>query len=493
MLRCAITLSMLVLLSAITLPVPAVEKQDPPRDEQQAMRVFVDASIVPRPGEPLGLSATFDRPMDPTGKLSAELVFPGSPPQVLSEGAWNQGATVWTFKPVKLAPARGLGRLVVGGAKTPDGKSIARHEEPLVVGAEPILDHLKHIAQWMVDHPHDFIFVEGYYYRTFLALYEITGEKRYLEHASKGAYKLLDSQHTHGFWGTGYNNRAYLADTGSALGLFINFYKFADHEERLQIDNALDLYRDLLLVKGDDKGRPFVHADGSVGIGFRDFKDGKIIGGMNKPYTIATALSGAEIFAALHYIHGKESDKQIAARSCDWLFNTMNDEGVFPYIIDDWDPSRKKIWTECLYSASAYVGEGLIAAWTYIDDPKLRREIERRVAPHIEWLLRTQNADGSWDKLDTFGSYRSHGVVNLLVWYHENVRRDARVASAVRRYYLLLLDKDRKSYIAVASPKFRKSTYKVAPEYVATCLAGRALAEIVKPGVDCYRWKEKQQ
>ena len=45
---------------------------------------------------------------------------------------------------------------------------------------------------------------------------------------------------------------------------------------------------------------------------------------------------------------------------------------------------------------------------------------------------------------------------------------------------MLLLDEKRSAYL------------KVPGNGIATSLAGRALVEIVRPGVDCYRWKDKR-
>ena len=149
-------------------------------------------------------------------------------------------------------------------------------------------------ARWpigWVARPHDFIFVEGYYYRTYLGLYEITGEERYLKLAKEGAEKLLKKQTPEGYWGTGYGG-VFLADTGSALGLLLNVYKHATPDEQKRIDDAMNRYVNLVLVHGDSKGRPFVHEDGSLGVGFGAMKNGKIVGDINKPYTIATALTG---------------------------------------------------------------------------------------------------------------------------------------------------------------------------------------------------------
>lgn len=292
------------------------------------------------------------------------------------------------------------------------------------------------------------------------------------------------------FCGTGYKTVCF-ADTGSALGLFINFYKFATAEERKRIDAALQRYFDLLLVKGDSTGKPFVHPDGSLGVGFSKYVDGKAQGDLNKPYTISTALTGAEIFAAWHYIKGDERFREMTIDACDWILDTMvGDEpphrlaqpGQIPYIIEDWNPNRKDpewVWARWPYDTSAYCGEGFIAAWTYVDHRAFRGSLARRLRPHIEWLLRTQNADGSWAARGSGDQLRSHGVVNLLLWHYERIERDPRIAAALRRYVVLLLDED------------RSADLKIPGNGIATSLAGRALVEIVKPGVDCYRWKDK--
>ena len=439
-------------------------------------------ALIPRPGEPMDVVVHFDRPMDRDSKVQAEIDLPGQAQQAVTKGAWDEAGRIWRFAPIAPGSEQGVGRLTVGGARTADGYTMLHESIVLTVGEKPLLERLRAIAEWMIDHPHKAIFVEGYNQRTILGLYEITGEKRYLDHVRKWAGWLLEYQKPEGYWPTGYGD-VYFADTGSALGLLINFYKFATPAEQQAIDTALERYADLLLVRGDSEGRPFVHEDGSLGVGYHADKEGKIKSDLNKPYTIATGLTGAEIFAAMHYMTGDEKYKDIAVKACDWLLDTMAPSGQIPYYIDDWNPGRKDkgwIWERWPYDTSAYAGEGFLAAWIYIDDAAFRERLGRRVRPHIEWLLRTQNDDGSWAKKSSGDQLRSHGVVNLLLWYNENVGRDPRIITAIRRWYLLLLDEKQSAYLHVPG------------DGIATSLAGRALLEIVRPGVDCYRWKDRR-
>lgn len=454
-------------------------------------RVEIDA-IVLQPGTPLDMTVRFRRPMSRHTPLLAELTLPGKEATLLREGTLADDQMSWRFAPVSIGPDEGVGSLLLGGAKTGHGLLMMHEVLPMVVGTRPVLDRLRKIAEWMMANEQSAIFVEGYNERTLLGLYEITGERRYLDHVRKYVHKLLGLQDPAGFWGTGYKS-VYFADTGSALGLFINFYKFATPEERKRIDTALERYFELLLVKGDSTGKPFVHPGGSLGVGFSRYVDGKAEGDLNKPYTISTALTGAEVFAAWHYMKGDGRYKQMAMKACDWMLDTMVGEeppdpwaapGQIPYYIDDWNPGGKDrfwVWKRWPYDTSAYCGEGFLAAWTYIDDKAFRTRLGKRVRPHIDWLLRTQNDDGSWAAKGSGDQLRSHGVVNLLLWYHEQIERDPRIADALRRYVVLLLDETRSAYL------------KVPGNGIATSLAGRALVEIVRPGVDCYRWKDAKR
>ncbi|MEA3365406.1 MAG: hypothetical protein U9Q79_07175, partial [Candidatus Hydrogenedentes bacterium] len=436
--------------------------------------------LVPQPNTTIGVVAQFAKPMDKQSTLQGEIALPGSAPEALGGGTWEPTGQTFRFESLPLGPNQGLGSLALGGARTADGYPMLGYEMNLVVGDEVLLQRVRNIAEWMMKNPNNAIFVEGYNQRTILALYEITGEQRYLDHVRKWVAWLLEYQKPEGYWPTGYGD-VYFADTGSALGLFINYYKFATPEERERIDTAFQRYVDLLLVRGDSTGKPFVHENGSLGVGFDADKEGNIEGDLNKPYTISTALTGAEIFGALYYMQGDERYKKVAINACDWLLDTMAPSGQIPYYIEDWNPDGKSqewVWERWPYDTSAYAGEGFLSAWTYIDDPEFRKELGERIKPHIEWVLRTQNADGSWAKKGSGDQKRSHGIVNMLLWYYRDVDPDPRVLSAVQRWYLLVLDEERSAYL------------KIPGDGIATSLGGRALVDIIRPRVDCYRWKD---
>ncbi|HIE53177.1 MAG TPA: hypothetical protein EYP85_15605 [Armatimonadetes bacterium] len=437
-----------------------------------------------RPGEEVSLAVLFDRPMDTRSRLLAHLEFSGPSRRSLRlRGRWEEGGRRWRAEPVRIPPGETATEVFLSarGARTREGVVMWPYRQRLLLSKAALVEYLRDLCAWMMAHPSPAIFIEGYNERTILGAYEILGEERYLEHAKRWAEHLLASQKKKGYWGTGYQD-VYFADTGSALGLLINLYKHLGEADRQRVITALRRYFHLLLEEGDTQGRSFLHEDGSLGVGFYTDREGNVTGDIWGSYTISTALTGAGIASAMYYLVGEEKFKTMALGALRWIFSTMRADGQIPYIIDDWNPGRKDqtyLWERWPYDTSAYVGEGVIAAWTYIDDPAARREIEQSIKPHIEWLLRTQNPDGSWAKPGSGDQLRSHGVVNLLLWYYHHVQADEPIANALRKYYLCLLDPQR------ARP------LRVKQNAIATALVGRAVVETIRPGTDCRRWKEE--
>jgi len=336
------------------------------------------------------------------------------------------------------------------------------------------------------------IFIAGYYMRDLVAGYRIFGEKRYLDVAIQYADDLLKKQGENGYWSTGYG-AIYLADTGSAIGLFIVLQDHVDATRRRQYSQALDRY--MAAIKRDELILPC----GALGVGMhRITKDGPLVLWKDQ-YTISSALTGAEVFMYMYHQTKKAEYQTAAYRALQWILSTMRSDGLIPYVLAgegaDWakrgDPKNDyRLYDWLPYLTSAYVGEGVIFFDKYSDRPDWKKEIRAGLGPHIEYLLRTQSANGIWkrDKYNSeadrlFDLTRSPGIVNFLTWYYRDVRQDPRIVEAVRKFNrYLLVPEDAKALgmlTAGAAPGPR-----VGAADAATSLAGRALADIIQPGID---------
>ncbi|MCK4885867.1 MAG: hypothetical protein KAS96_00700 [Planctomycetes bacterium] len=466
--------------------------------------VDLGPEIVPQPGQVLNISIKFNREMDVNSIPICKLVA-AEQKIVLNQGNWAEKGFRFNFKPATLDATQSKGIMTFSGARSVEKQLMQTQSKAICIGNGPIIKRVKSMARFAMENPHKAIFVNGYNYRTQLGLYEITGDKKHLNNVKKWAAQLLDSQKPQGYWGTGYG-AVYFADTGSALGLLINYHKWATPKQQKRIIKALEKYI-TMLEKGDGK-ESFIHENGALGAGYHFAKDGKTFSDtFNGDYTISTSLSGSQIFAAMYYLTGEEKYKTIAIKATNWLLDSMADDGKLPYIIDSWNPGRKNkeyLWYRWTYDTSAYVSEGFIAAWTYIDDPAFRKPFEKRVKAHVNFLLWTQNDDGSWAKKGSHDQLRSHGLVNLLLWYYYNVDKEPAVARAIRNYYNLLLDEEKSQYLSIPAEsididygKMRQSKADVNKNDIflmgiPVSLSSRALVEIIKPSVDCYRWKDKK-
>jgi hypothetical protein len=103
-------------------------------------------------------------------------------------------------------------------------KAFAQTSSPFcsVDGCAQTKQTLKEICDLTVKEKATFptIYIGGYYMQTLVAGYQIIGDKRYLDTAIAYGDYLLARQMPNGFWQTGYGP-VYMADTVSALGLFI--------------------------------------------------------------------------------------------------------------------------------------------------------------------------------------------------------------------------------------------------------------------------------
>ena len=169
--------------------------------------------------------------------------------------------------------------------------------------------------------------------RTLVAGYEIFGDRRYLDTAIAYGDYLLGKQMPNGFWGTGYGP-VYLADTGSALGLFIVLYRHVDHERQEKYFDAVQLYVNSLQKDG------MIHANGALGTGWRDVNGDTMSGPIYDQYTLSSALTGSEIFTWMYHMTKKDKYREVSYHALRWVLSTMRSDGNIPYILtlesSDW-------------------------------------------------------------------------------------------------------------------------------------------------------------
>jgi hypothetical protein len=334
------------------------------------------------------------------------------------------------------------------------------------------------------------IYVGGYYMRTLVDGYEILGDRRYLNAAFAYSDYLIGKQMTNGFWPTGYG-AVFLADTGSALGLFISLYKHADQAHQRKFLDAILRYANSIQKNG------MILPNGAFGCGWGHTEGDTMTKPFPGQYTLSSALTGGEIFTWLYHATGKNEYREIAYRALKWVFSTMREDGNIPYIDAwekaDWDKrgdpkNDHHLWDELTYGTSGYVGEGVLAFDLHCDQPEWRDWIEKAVRPNIEFLLKMQLADGTWSTRaqTSWDRTRAPNVVDYLIWYYVNVDHDPRIAKAVQRFDAFILDPEKAKSLGLLN-RGALGGQKSEAFNSATCLTGRALADILSPEVDS-RW-----
>jgi hypothetical protein len=353
---------------------------------------------------------------------------------------------------------------------------------------------LKNLCDFIVKEKSTFptIYVGGYYMRDLVDGYEIFDNRRYLDTAVAYGDYLLKKQMPNGFWPSGYGT-VYLADTGSALGIFIALYNHVDHGRQKEYLDAVRRYTGSLGKNG------MIQKDGALGDGWEHVSGNTLSGPGDKQYTLSAALTGGEIFTWMYHETKQDQYREVAFHALSWILSTMRSDGNIPYISADegadWekrgDPKTDyNLWTKMTYGTAAYVGEGILSFAQYCGNPAWSAWIGKAVKPNIEFLLRTQLPDGTWSELSqkSWDRTRSPGIVNYLVWYYEHVNQDPRVARAVQRFDAFVIKPDNgKSYGLLNEGAYPGPKDKANAFNTATSLTGRALAGIVSPGVDS-RW-----
>ena len=357
-------------------------------------------------------------------------------------------------------------------------------QSPFCVEKEATLQYFKNLCDYVESEKKQVssIFITGYYMRTLVAGHEIFGEKKYLSTAIAYADTLLKYQSDRGYWGTGYGN-IYLADTGSAIALFTVLYKHVDEGKRAQYFDSISRY--VTAIEKDS----LINPSGAIGTGWYATKEGEITGPFRDEYTISSALTGAQIFTWMYHMTKEDKYRQVAINALRWIMSTMREDGIIPYVLAGHgsvlgkkdDPKNDyNLWEKWRYDTAAYVGEGIIAFDLYCDQHDWKTEIREKIKPHIEFLLRSQNEDGTWAVPGSSDQKRSPGVVNFLIWYHQHVSQDSRIVDAVKKYNRFILSPEPgKEYGLLVYGAEDKTI-----NDVVTAINSRAIADILRPGVD---------
>jgi hypothetical protein len=349
------------------------------------------------------------------------------------------------------------------------------------------------LCDYVVQNRSDVIYTGGYYMRTLVAGYEILGDRRYLDTAIAYGDTLLKKQMTNGYWATGYGGVA-LADTGSALGVFAVLYKHVDRERQKQYVDAVERYVESIPKDG------MILPNGALGDGWDHAEHGKLSDPDHGEYTISSALTGGETYTWMYHMTKDDKYRRVAYNALRWVFSAMRKDGVIPYVSPSEGASLEKqgdtandfhLWDEGRYMTSTYLGEGLISFDLHCDQPEWKAELRREIKPHIEWLLRTQNPDGSWGKLQPpektwcsgkMDMTRSPGVANLLIWYYENVHQDPRIVKAVQEFDRFLLNPQHAKAFGLLNAGATLDS-ECSNSNTVTSLTGRATADILAPGI----------
>lgn len=326
------------------------------------------------------------------------------------------------------------------------------------------------------------IFINGNFARVLMAGHRVTGSQAYLEEALRWCDTFCQQQRLAitstseegGYWPfDGKERDIYFGDTGTATTALALGYRFATAARKPVYLKALERYacfvRTGCINDPQGKGR-----GGSPGWVIREGEHRGALGCgyyqghvSRDPYTISTGTTGGAFFSEFYAISRRPEAREVAADAVRWLLKIRKPDGEIPYILDGKFPYQET-WP---LDTMTYCAEAFVAACTLLDDAALRSEVAREIRPSVEWLLRTQNADGSWGAPRSPDQQRSPGAVTLLAWYYRHANADARVAGAVRRYVKFLLDPG------------HSRAYGVKELVRTTGFVGLAAAEVLKPEV----------
>ena len=125
-----------------------------------------------------------------------------------------------------------------------------------------------------------------------------------------------------------------------------------------------------------------------------------------------------------------------------WICGTVKANGQIPYILD----GSTAPMTQWPLDTISYVTEGVIAFDMYLGkgkNPAVHAAIAKCFGKTADWLVATQNADGSWGTEGSSDQQRSPRVATLLAWYaalQPDAASKAKYVASAQKYAAFLLD-----------------------------------------------------
>lgn len=244
-----------------------------------------------------------------------------------------------------------------------------------------------------------------------------------LEHALAFADRLVLLQDPSGYWPLGYG-AIFVADIAAAAGTFAALEPYADSARVRRWEGAA--LRFARAIESDGMILP----SGAFGVGWPNSFVRFGPRADRSPYLVSTALAGIEMHAWLWNRTHDPKLRERALRAFDYTLSQLQPDGSLP--------AHKT--GEGALTAAAYVEEG----WMMLDllwrDAEILARLKAVLPAHVQWLLRTQRPDGTWDGGAEGEFARTPAIVNFLIWYDQRCNSTPDVRLAVQRASRALSD-----------------------------------------------------
>ncbi len=292
------------------------------------------------------------------------------------------------------------------------------------------------------------IFINGNFARVLTCTYEITGEQSYLDEATAWCDYFVDYAHpvktSRGrdavWWWDIAGNSLYLADTGTAVHALFKIFPHVDEGRQRKYLDALEKFY-LLVAEGTDRD-PMDRGQGPCsgwlveeGDDAGALGDGYTYGFLElRPYVVSTATVGAQAFAALYELTGKEHYRKTALAAAAWLLKQVDETGTIPYRVAGGVENENRL------QALHYSLEGLLSSWLYLHDAQYNDTLTSLAPRILEFTLNEQNDRGYWGTEREYDGQRSAFFAHFQHWYSANVKDDPRAERGAQAFAAYVLD-----------------------------------------------------